>query len=599
MYFKFGYTNLYYHFYVFAVSALLFLFLGFNSMIVWYARTYPLGKMGIPVAVQRFRSKILSVVLPVILLASSILLMAFYFIQVNTVTEAIDKRIFDSFYFLNYISNESETSGTLIEGPLEEFSGIWIRLNPDRIIEYSNADYLKGKIADNIIELGNQPDYLYNAVLSLLDNNNLSRGKTVGVFNGEKSVFFVNKNINSNSRDILIFNESQLYRRIYSSTFYAILAIIIVNIIIRYFINKRLIGLSRSIDTAMPVLQEYIKGNLTEEIRLIKSRDVMEDFVRSFIGFKDVIAEFISQSKKMTDTASSFSGSISESGSAINSSSHRQARLLEESSVLVKGIADAFNKTAADSFDENKNIQELEERISNLNKSMNMLNQDAREVNSSFDFVQNSAYEGARLVKLSSDGFKGVAEHYENILNVIRLISDIAEQVNLLSLNASIEAARAGDQGKGFAVVAEEISKLADRTSQSVKDITSLINEGNEEIKVNINNIDKMKAAFDLILQNIENSAKIINGFINTITARVDDFAVINQNITGISRFSEELSRSTNEQSKNTAKVTETIEIVGKEAELFVEQAAELSKSADELKSMTNTMNNALESFKV
>jgi methyl-accepting chemotaxis protein len=555
--------------------------------------------MGIPVAVQRFRSKILSVVLPVILLASSILLMSFYFIQVNTVTEAIDKRVSDSFYFLTGNNDDPNQTIDTIPGPLNEYSGIWIQVNSDNITEKSNASYLEGKRAENIIEQGNQPEYLYNEVLLLFKNIENFRGKAEGIFAGERAVFFVNKSINGNVHDILIFNESQLYRRIYSSTFYAVIAVIFVNIIIRYFINRRLIGLSRSIDTAMPVLQEYIKGNLTEEIRLIKSRDIMEDFIRSFIGFKDVVAEFISQSKKMTDTAASFSGSIADSGSAINSSSHKQAKLLDDSARLLKAISDAFTKTAADSFDENKNIQELEERINSLNKSMNTLNQDAIEVNSSFDFVQKSAYEGAHLVKLSSDGFKGVAEHYENILNVIRLISDIAEQVNLLSLNASIEAARAGDQGKGFAVVAEEISKLADRTSSSVKDITTLINKGNDEIKVNINNIDKMKAAFDLILQNIENSAKIIDGFINTITARVDDFSIINQNITGISRFSDELSRSTNEQSHNTAKVTETIEVVSREAELFVQQAAELSKSADELKAMTKTMNSALESFKV
>ncbi len=60
MYFLFGYTNLYYHFYVFCISFFIFVFLGYNSMSVWYGRTYPLGRLGIPVAVQGLGSKIIS-----------------------------------------------------------------------------------------------------------------------------------------------------------------------------------------------------------------------------------------------------------------------------------------------------------------------------------------------------------------------------------------------------------------------------------------------------------------------------------------------------------------------------------------------------------
>jgi len=601
MYVKFGYTNIYYHFYVFFVCIFVFLFLGYNSMIVWYKRTYPLGKMGIPVAVQRLRSKIISVVLPIILLTSVMLLVAFYFLQSNTVKGPIDTRISDAFHYMDSLRAEGdEDTEIIIPAAVSDYSGIILQVSKKGIITRSSRTGLAGRELRNVVEQGKQPDFLYTQTIenlhSIITGEN---GKFEGVFDGTRSVYFHHTGQGNDSSLVFVFDESVIYNRVYSATFYATIIMFFINIIIRYMVNLRLIGLSRSIDVAMPMLEDYINGDLTKDIKLVKSRDVMEDFVRHFIGFKDVISSFIRQSKEMTERVTSFSESIAESGSVINTSSSRQAQLLDESARLVNEIADAFSKIAADSSDENSNIQELQERISQLNDAMNMLNEDAQKVNNSFDYVENSAGEGAQMVKISSEGFQRVAEHYENILNVIQLISDIAEQVNLLSLNASIEAARAGDHGKGFAVVAEEISKLADRTGQSVKDITALINEGNEEIRDNMKNIDRMHTAFGSIVQNIENSAEIINGFIHTITARVEDFSVINQNIRGISDFSDELSRSTSEQSQNTGQVTDTIQTVSVEAGLFVERAQDLSRSADELKSMALSLNEALEKFRV
>ena len=600
MYFKYGYTNLYYHFYVFFVCVFVFLFLGFNSTVVWYKRTYPLGKFGIAVAVQRLRSKIISVVLPIILLTSVLILVAFFLIQSRTVTGAIDVRLADSFSYIETGQGKEDNNSLFIPAAVKDYNGTFILLDQNGIIQQSNNSDYTGKEVGSIIEQGKQPDFLYERTVRQLETiKGSNRNKIEGVFEGNKSVFFINHEKEQQGTMLFIFDDAILYKNMYRSTFYATIIMFLINIIIRYVVNLRLISLSRSIDMAMPALQSYINGDLTADLKMVKSRDVMEDFIRQFTSFKDVVASFIQQSQDMADRVTSFSESIAESGSAINTSSSRQAELLDESSTLINEISDAFSTIAVDSAHENKNIQDLQSRIRQLNDAMNMLNQDAQKVNNSFDFVENSAGDGARMVKTSSEGFQRVAEHYQNILNVIQLISDIAEQVNLLSLNASIEAARAGDHGKGFAVVAEEISKLADRTGQSVKDITSLINEGNEEIKENMQNIDSMKSAFDSIMQNIENSAEIINGFIHTITARVEDFSVINQNITGISDFSDDLSKSTGEQSQNALKVTETIKTVNEEAGHFVERARHLSESADELRSMALSLNQALEKFRV
>jgi len=96
MYFQFGYTNIYYHFFVFFLSFFIFLFLGYNSMGVWYARTYPLGRLGIPVAVQGLGSKIIGLVFPTILLASVMITVMLYVIGTVTLKSASEARIGDA-----------------------------------------------------------------------------------------------------------------------------------------------------------------------------------------------------------------------------------------------------------------------------------------------------------------------------------------------------------------------------------------------------------------------------------------------------------------------------------------------------------------------
>ena len=601
IYFFMGYSNLYYHLFILFICFFMILQVAYSLYLSWYRDSYPMGKFGLPSEVQNLKSKIISLVLPVVLLTSVGISIMIYIVNGRIIKEEINSGMAFNLELMRGDPNLAENFSSIPNaGYIKDFNGTIFILRKTGEIAYSDYPNKPSGRFQDFIERGKQPEYLYRRTVDYF--NNLSAQEShrfEGVFGGRYSVFFIGKIADSDSYALIVFDDMVIYRSFYLSILIETLILFMINFIIWFVVSRRLLGISRPMDEVMPAITSASKGDLTQTITLVKSRDVLEDFTRYFKKFINNVREFMQNAGELSQKLLDLSESIADMGDYIKSSSSSHAEQLLKSTDIVKEISTSFSGITHDSEMHNKNIVKLENMIGNLNQSMNDVSNNANEVIGSMAQVKASAENGADLVGKTFEGMQNIEKFYEGMLNVIKIISDISDRVNLLSLNASIEAARAGEYGKGFAVVANEVSKLAENTSAMVKEITSLIHEGNTEVRRDKEMVVDMKDSFDLIMKNIEETGLTIEGFIDMIQTRVRDMQSIEQDISSISNFSNELTQSTGIQNKNTLVVSGTIEEVNVGAQDFVRRSEMLSESSEDLKKMAASLTETLKIFKI
>ena len=337
------------------------------------------------------------------------------------------------------------------------------------------------------------------------------------------------------------------------------------------------------------VITSMASGDFTVSMK-VKGNDEIAVMGRSVEHFIASMKEMIRQMGHVSDRLEKQAGSSKNVSGEMNSAANIQSQSMTELNATVDQLSVSVNEIAQNATQLAGVVADTKEDSDKVEDKMRTTVEVSEKGKADMESVGNALHNIEISIHNLEEAVVKVGTASGEIVDIIKLIGDIAEETNLLSLNASIEAARAGEAGRGFAVVASQIGVLAKNSADSVAHITSLINEINglvddavkqagssaSDIESSADLIHIAVDTFDQIFQNIQETSHLIEGVVEKIN-QVDQVA------TNVAAISEEQAASSDEILATSESMLQQAKSISKNSEQVEAEAGNLAESADQL----------------
>ncbi|MDX1957092.1 MAG: methyl-accepting chemotaxis protein [Leptospiraceae bacterium] len=281
-------------------------------------------------------------------------------------------------------------------------------------------------------------------------------------------------------------------------------------ILVTFVFYKGTISLTQPIQSIVIAFRHLANGKLGKKVS-VKTEDEIGSLATAYNKLDSKLSTVIIDVKILAEEVAANSSNVSISTINYSDNAQNQAATMEQISSSIESLSQNVDSVAKNANVQFENLETLSERLTELSITIDDMKELIQSSLKNSSKISADAISGGESLASMDQSMKTIVDSSKDITKIIGIIGEISEKINLLALNASIEAARAGDAGLGFAVVASEISKLADQTASSLKGIDSLIKKNNKEIENGKQSVVVMLSKTNSITNGISEIVSLMN----------------------------------------------------------------------------------------
>ncbi len=359
----------------------------------------------------------------------------------------------------------------------------------------------------------------------------------------------------------------------------------------------------RSISVKMGLISGFLdsigRGDLAVQKSVFAVIDELTDINQTVYIMKKNISSMMSDINSISTKLDESSRNTSEITASFSEVTQNQAATVEEVTATIEEISAGMDGIASGAQGQLDSLMSLIERMGEMTGIIRELSENISSASSLASGITAEAKRGEESLRQMNQSMLTINAGSQQMTSIVNIIQDISDKINLLSLNASIEAARAGDAGRGFAVVADEISKLADNTASSVKDIDGLIKTTDGEIRKGLSGVTDVVERIGRIGAGIDEMNGMVQKIAGIMQKQEEMNAMVDREATEVKAKSQEIESATMEQKTAITEVVHSVTRINELTQTISGGSEEITANTDENAKIADILKNKMDQFKI